>query len=390
MNRLRKFFIRTLTLLAAIAAGALLARMHATARFGPSAEMLAAFSEMDPFRRFAIGLRCIEGQSADGCADLARLLERRDIAARFGATELFRATLYRWGQCDPQRALAFLQRTRQTDQLALSQAAILFGWLDSDTPAALAWCRANPWPAFDLTGHRLSWAEHPWRALAESDLDATMRRLDDREVFTSFAGVAPFLHVTRPPHETPWLGAAVPAGGNSAARVRYEQRWIGLVLAWSQDEPLAAYRWLVNAKNTPVGSAAVIQMLLARWFREEPARVADLVVYENRGNHWLDGFHQSLTLWARRDPAGFLKWVRTLPAHIADDQFKERRAIAAAEVNPDLALDLALEIKDADFRHEIVEDCVGLCRHRFPSAYPGWLARRGPQIPPEARKPVVR
>ena len=383
MKPLRKFFIRTLTLLASITAGVLLARSHATVRFGPSAEMLAAFSEMDPFRRIANGLRSIERQSSDGCADLARLLERRDIAARFCAPELFRATLFRWGQCDPQRALLFLGHTRQTDQLALSQAAILFGWLDADAAAALAWCRANPWPAFDLSGHRLSWAEHSSRAMAERDLDGALRQLDDRDVFTTFEGVAPFLRVTRPPHETPWLEP-----GPSSER--YNHRWIGLVLAWAQDEPLAAYRWLVNAKNTPVGTDAVIQMLLSRWFREEPARVADLVVYENRNNGWLDGFHQSLTLWARRDPAGFLKWVRMLPARIADDQFKARRAIAAAEVNPDLALDLALEIKDADLRSEIIEDCVGLCRHRFPSAYSGWLERRGAQIPPDARKPVVR
>ena len=390
MKQARTFLIHTSVMLVAVTAGVLLARKQATARFAPSPEMAAAFSEMDPFRRFAIGLRCIERQKTNGCADLAEFLERREIAASFGGPELFRAVLYRWGQCDPQRAITFLQSTRQTDQLALSHAAVLFGWLDTDTPTALAWCRAHPWPAFDLSGEALSWTEHSWRALAERDLDSALRLLEAYEIPAKFDGVAPFLHVTRPPHETPWLGPHPPNGETPEASYRYEQRWIGLVLAWSQEHPLAAYRWLVNAQNTPVGTDAVIQILLARWFREEPARAADLVVYENRGNRWLDGFEPSLRLWARRDSAAFLRWVRKLPPDIADDGFRMRRASSVMDANPDLALDLALGIKDANLRIEIIEDCMSVCRKHFPSAFPEWLKAHESQIPQDARRPVTR
>jgi hypothetical protein len=363
----------------------------ARARFSPAPELTAVFSERDLFKRLHLGLECIQRQGAGGCTDLAKVLETRETAARLGAPELFRAVLYRWGQCDPHGALNFLRTTRLTDDLALSHAAILHGWLDADAPAAIAWCRSHPLPEFSSERERLSDLERRWRTAAEFDIGAVHRALESGAVPTDFEGVSPFSKIMLPPEDTQWLRkAGAKRGPNAQGDADFDSRWLGLVLAWGENSPMAAYRWLVQTPDLPMGRDLPIQMLLKQWFRREPARVADLVVYENYGNRWLEGFDEGFRLWAGRDPDAMRKWVQSLPDRIANDEFKMRRAIGAAEVNPDLALELALSIEDPAFRKEIIEDCVGLCRKRFPSYFPAWIKVHESEIPPEARLPRRR
>jgi hypothetical protein len=376
-------------LLAAVAAGVWLGSSVARTRFAPSTEMAAAFSERDLFTRLREGLDCIGGQGAAGCADLAMMIEKREIAARLGAPELFRAVLYRWGQCDPRGALAFLRTTRYTDALALSHAAILHGWLDTDARAALAWCRSHPLPEFSCEAEDLPRLERRWRTAAEFNLEAAERSLEAGMPHTSFRGVSPFLRVLRPPEDTPWLRkTAKGRDPNGDYGMVFEQRWAALLLTWAENEPLVVYRWLVRTQNLPVGREAPIQMLLEQWFRTDPARVADLVVYENDGNRWLDGFREGFALWASRDPEAMLAWIQKLPPRIADDRFRMRRANVAGVVNPDLALEIALGIGDAELRTEIIEDCVSSCRKRFPSFFPEWLKKHESAIPASARRRV--
>lgn len=381
----RTALLRGAIFVAAVALGAWLGAIQARIRFGPSAGMIAAFSEKDLFKRLRAGIGCIEGQGAAGCADLAALLERRGTAARLGAPELFRTVLYRWGQCDPHGALRFLNRTRQTDDLAASQAAILHGWLDADTRAALAWCRAHPVPEFSAEREDgdMFRRERRWRTLAEFNMDAARKCLEAGTPATDFRGVSPFLNVRQSPEATPWLGPAALERTAAPRQIpNFEYRWRHLVLAWAENEPLAAYNWLIRTQDLPVGRDAVLPDLLRRWFRQEPARVADLVVYENDGNKWLDGFQDGFALWAGRDPEGVLAWIRKLPERIADDSFKMRRAIDIADMNPDVALEIALEIKDPDYRNEIVEDCVVHCQKRFPTIFTDYMQKHGSRIPP--------
>lgn len=384
----RKTLLRAAIFLATMAAGAWIGSSQARTRFSPSAEMAAAFSERDLFKRLRLGLDCIERQGPAGCAHLAKMIEKREIAARLGAPELFRAVLYRWGQCDPHGALGFLRTTRHVDELAFSHGAILHGWLDEDAPAALAWCRSHPLPEFSFEGSGLTKLERRWRTAAEFDMDAVVQSLEGGMRCTNFQGASPFLRVRRPPEDTLWFRKPAKGPNSSSDDGTDVFGWNGFVLAWGENEPLAAYRWLVRTQNLPVGRDAVIQMLLKDWFRTDPARVADLVVYENDGNRWLDGFQEGFALWARRDPDAMLAWIRRLPVRIADDRFRMRRAIVAAEVNPDLALEIALGIKDDEFRTEIIEDCVSLCRKRFPSYFRDWLKKHESTIPASARRRV--
>lgn len=362
----RPGLLRAAILVAVIVIGAWFGASRARTRFAPSARMAAVFSESNLFKRLRAGIECIEGQGPAGCADIAMLLDRNDTAARLGAPELFRAVLYRWGQCDPHGALGFLRQTRQTDDLTVSHGAVLHGWLDTNPRVALDWCRAHLLPEFPAETRTMYRLERRWRTLAEFNIDAARRCIVAGTPFTDFRGVSPFLEVRQSPDAIPWLDG---------------ERRNGFVLAWGESDPFAAYRWLIQTHNMAGPQNEVIPRLLRRWFRDEPARVADLVVYENGENRWLGGFQDGFALWVGRDPEGVVAWIRKLPDQIADDSFKMRRAIDIADMNPDAAIEIAFEIKDPDFRNEIVEDCVSHCQKRFPTHFADFIKKYESRLP---------
>ncbi len=283
-----------------------------------------------------------------------------------------------WSRQDREGALAFIleESNRSLSQRALP--SIMNEWIDSDTPAALAWLRQH---GAEVGGAPL--LEQMARMAAYQNPAAALQLLEDLPGGNTRTQL--FQQAANSLAEQD-LGAAQAQWAKMPPGPERDQFQQGLLTGMATQDPERAMRE-VDALSAGPAQDQLRQSLIGTLVDLDPKMAID---WAKRAPEKSQGalFGTAITLWANSDPYAASSWLASLPAGTNRDQAVNSFSNSVVRTDPEGAATWALSIQDESLRISTIRNVARQWKQSDETRAKQWI--QGVDLPEKTKEALLR
>ena len=284
--------------------------------------------------------------------------------------------LGRWGEQDPQAALAYAEKLKEEIGPTASQAtfSVVGSWAQKDPGAAWEWYQKKR-ETDDGSDGLMGLGAHLtmiFNGMASRDLDGALRRLgdldDEQDRMMAVSGIAGSSQDAAARERLLARSAALDPETRQSLRQ-------GVLNQWAMLDPTGAMDWL---RELPADErTGLVNSVSHAFMWTNPEKGAAFLLEGATEADLPQRYQQIVTTWATRNPNAAGQWLNQQPPGPAQDQARSSFANIVARRDPESAMEWAKSITSQPVREGNIQSLYRQWHQKDPAAADAALATSG-------------